>query len=198
MMNDGQKPALVPAVFPTRDAAEIAIAALRRYGVDGADIGVLVPEPGRYYHRDTSDAEVVTAVGQSAAIGAPIGSIGGMTLLALTASETLAIGVGGLFLAGVGGFFWGGIIGGLLGVITRVRRRPEEDRWCEVPVDGDEVLVVVRVEDWSREPQIAELLMHVGARCVVDHLDLDRTWEELEFEHPSQSTCPLSAGRAAA
>jgi hypothetical protein len=191
-MIETAQPALVPAVFASREAAAIAIDVLRRHGIDQSNIGVMLPEPGRYYHREASDTEVFTAATQSAAIGAPIGSIGGMTLLALTASEALAVGVGGLFVAGVGGLFWGGIIGGLLGVITRVRRRPEEDRWCEIPIGGEEVLVVVRVADWSREPQIADLLTRTGARCVVDRLDLDRSWDELEFEHPSHTPAPVA------
>ena len=58
--------------------------------------------------------------------------------------------------------------------------------------------LVVRVQYWSREPEIAELLTRVGARCVVDHLDLDRTWDELEFEHPSHEPAPANSGRAAA
>src|SRR5690349_2803521 len=62
-MDSGTQPALVPAVFETHDAAEVTIDALRRHGVDRADIGVLLPEPGRYYHREASDAEVFTAVG---------------------------------------------------------------------------------------------------------------------------------------
>jgi hypothetical protein len=189
-MIETQRPALVPAVFPSRESAEIAIDALRRHGISQSDIGVMLPEPGRHYHREPTDAEVVTAAGQSAAIGAPIGSIGGMVLLGLTASEALAFGVGGLFVAGVGGLLWGGVIGGLIGVITRVRRRPEEDRWCEVPINGQEVLVVVRVPDWSHEPEIAELLTQVGARCVLDHPELDRSWDELELEHPSHAAAP--------
>jgi hypothetical protein len=95
----------------------------------------------------------------------------------------------------MGGLLWGFVIGGLLGVITRVRRRPEEDCWCEVPIDSSDVLVVARIQNWSHEPEIAALMTAAGARCVVDHLDLDRTWRELEREHPSGQPAPLSASQ---
>jgi len=195
-MDDVREPLIVPAVFADRKDAEVAIDALRRYGVDERDIGVAVPQPGRHQHREPSDSEVVAAAGQGGAAGAIVGSIGGLGLLALPAGEALAFSAGGLFVAGVGGLLWGFVIGGLLGVITRVRRRPEEDRWCEVPVDSSDVLVVARVRDWSHEPEIAALMTGAGARCVVDHLDLDRTWRELEREHPSGQPAPLSAEAA--
>jgi hypothetical protein len=191
-----REPPIVPAVFANREDAEVAIAALRRYGVDERDIGVAVPQLRRYQQREPSDREVVEAAGQGAATGAAVGSIGGIGLLALTAGETLAFGAGGLLVAGMSGLLWGFVIGGLLGVITRVRRRPEEDRWCEVPIDSNDVLVVARVRDWSHEPEIAALMTAAGARCVVDHLDLDRSWHELELEHPSGQPAPVTPGRA--
>jgi hypothetical protein len=187
---------IVPAVFANRGDAEVAIAALRRYGVAERDIGVAVPQPGRHQHREPSDSEVVAAAGQGGATGAMVGSIGGVGLLALTAGETLAFGAGGLLAAGMGGLLWGFVIGGLLGVITRVRRCPEEDRWCEVPIDSSDVLVAARVQDWSHEPEIAALMTAAGARCVVDRLDLDRTWSELEVEHPSGQLAPVAPGQA--
>jgi hypothetical protein len=108
----------------------------------------------------------------------------------VSAGEVAALGVGGLLLAGTGGMVWGGVIGGLLGVITRVRRRPDEDRWCEVELGGDDVLVVVRVRDWSQEDKIARALSQTGARAVLDQFALDKGWHQLELEHPSRQDPP--------
>ncbi|MBV9171748.1 MAG: hypothetical protein JOZ81_16885 [Chloroflexi bacterium] len=190
MSQQSQQPMLVPALFASRERVEAAVAELRRFGIAEGDIGVAVPEPGRYQHREPSDREVVEAVGRGAATGAPLGSIGGMALVGLTLGEAVALGVGGLLVAGMGGLVWGGVIGGLVGVITRVRRRPEEDRWCEVELGSDDALVVVRVRDWSQEPRIAALLKQTGARAVLDQLALDKDWHELELEHPSGQETP--------
>jgi hypothetical protein len=88
---------------------------------------------------------------------------------------------------------WGGTIGGLLGVVTRVRRRPDVDQWCELALDDDSVLLAVRVRDWAHEPEIAELLTQAGAVSVLDRLDVDHTWQELEIEHHSGQPAPAAA-----
>jgi hypothetical protein len=126
---------------------------------------------------------------RGAAIGGRLGILGGIGLAVLTVSS---LGVGGLFLAGAGGMLWGGTIGGLLGVVTRVRRRPDVDRWCEMALDGQSVLVAVRVRDWAREPEIAALLTRAGAVSVLDHVELDHTWQELEIEHRTGQPAPVA------
>jgi hypothetical protein len=140
-----QEPALVPALFSGRAQAEVAITQLRQFGVADHDIGVAVPEPGRYRQSDQSDREVVEAAGAGIATGAPVGSFGGMALVGLSIGEVVTIGLGGVLAAGTGGLLAGAVIGGLFGIIARVRRIPEEDRWCEVELGSDDVLVVVRV-----------------------------------------------------
>jgi len=193
MAQQTQEPTLVPAVFGTRDQADAAVAELRRFGIADEDIGVAVAAAGRYQRREPSDREVIEAVGRGAATGAPLGTIGGITLVGLTLGEVVALGVGGLALAGMGGLLWGGVIGGLVGVITRVRRHSDEDRWCEVELGGSDVLLVVRVRDWSREPDIAKLLQGAGARAVLDQLALDHDWHDLEELHPSGQAQPPAA-----
>jgi len=184
---------LVPAIFSDREHAEAAINQLREFGIAEGDIGVAVPAAGSYQRRDPSDREVIEAVGKGSATGASLGSIGGMGLFGLLAGETIALTVGGLLLAGTGGLLWGATIGGLVGVITRVRRRSDKHSWCEVQLGGSDVLVVVRVRDWSREPQVADLLQRAGARAVLDQPALDKDWHELELEHPSGQAAPTAA-----
>lgn len=93
-------------------------------------------------------------------------------------------------LAGAGALLWGGVIGGLVGVITRVRRPREQDCWCEVELGGDDVLVAVRVQDWSQEDKIAAALSQAGAPAVLDQFALDKDWHQLELEHPSRQSPP--------
>jgi len=121
-------------------------------------------------------------------MGAPLGVLGGIALVSLVAGGPL--GVGGLFLAGASGMLWGGTIGSLVGVQTRVRRQPNVDRWCELGLDEQSAMVVVRVRDWAREPEIANLMRSAGAVSIEDHMEHDHSWSELEMVHPSGQPAP--------
>jgi hypothetical protein len=181
---------LVPAVFRDRTSAEAAIDALKRSGIDAADIGVAVPlrEPNRI--GEESGQEALAGLGRGAAMGAPLSMLGGIALAA--AAVTGPLGVGGLFLAGASGMLWGGTVGSLLGIQTRVRRRPDVDRWCELGLDDQSVLVVVRVRDWEHEAEMSELLRQAGAVSIEDRTELDRSWRELEVEHRSGQPAPAA------
>jgi hypothetical protein len=186
---EGQAP-LVPAVFANRDAASAAIEALLQAGVDQSDIGVVVPVRESNRIREDSPQDTLKGAFIGASIGGRLGALGGLGLATFALGP---LGVGGLFLAGAGGLLWGGTVGGLIGVITRVRRRPDVDQWCELELDDQSVVVAVRVRDWGREPQIAALLTQAGAVSVLDHLELDHTWQELEIEHRSGQAAPAAA-----
>jgi hypothetical protein len=179
---------LVPAVFRDRTSAEAAIEALKLAGISASEIGVAVPlrEPNRI--RDDSPTDAMAGAGRGALVGASLGVLGGLALAAIAIVGPL--GVGGLFLGGAKGMLWGGTIGSLVGVQTRVRRQPDVDRWCELGLDEQSVLVVVRVNDWAREPEIAELLRGAGAVSIEDHTELDRSWGDLEMEHHSGQVAP--------
>jgi hypothetical protein len=187
--NEANAP-LVPAVFANSDAAAQAVEHLLKAGIDREDIGVAVPvrEPRRM--PEDSGKDVLAGAALGAAVGGRFGVLGGIGLAALAMGP---LGVGGLFLAGAGGLLWGGTIGGLIGVITRVRRRPDVDQWSEVELEQQSALVAVRVRDWAHEPEIAELLMQAGAVSVLDRLERDHTWQELEVEHHSGQPAPAAA-----
>jgi hypothetical protein len=184
---------LVPAIFANRAQAEHAVVALRQIGIAQADIGLVVPARESSRIREDAERDVAKGAGRGAAIGGPLGAIGGISLFALNAGEIVALSVGGLLAVGTGGLLWGGVIGGLLGVVMRVRRQPNVDRWCELELDDDSVVIVVRVRDWSREGEIASVLKEMGARDVLDKLDVDHTWRELETEHRSGAHQPSLA-----
>src|SRR5579872_7603529 len=77
------EPALVPALFSSRERAEGAIAKLHDFGIADTDIGVALPAAGRYQRREPSDRETVGAAGVGALIGGRLGSLGGMGLFGL-------------------------------------------------------------------------------------------------------------------
>jgi len=179
----------VPAMFPDRASAEAAINALRQAGIDLSDIGVAVPVPQRNRIRDESGKDTLQGAALGAVIGGRLGVLGGIGLALVALGP---IGVGGLFLAGASGLVWGGAVGGLLGVVTRVRRLPDVDRWSELELDEQSVLVAVRIRDWAHEPETAALLTQAGAARVLDRIDLDHTWQELEIEHHSGQPAPAT------
>jgi hypothetical protein len=172
--------ALVPAIFRDRATAAQAIVALEQAGIPEDDIGVAVPLREANRIREESGQDALKGASKGAAVGAPLGVVGGIALATFAAGP---LGVGGLFLAGAAGMLWGVKIGSLLGVVTRVQRQPNVDRWCELELDDQAALVVVLVRDWAREPEIAELLTSAGAVSVQDHTDLDHPWQELEDLH---------------
>jgi hypothetical protein len=186
-VSDDSTASLVPAVFADRAGAEAGLRALQQAGIAAADIGVALPIREANRVQADADRDVMEGAGRGAALGVPLGVLGGIGLVTLTVGT---LGVGGLFLAGAGGLLWGGTIGGLVGIVTRVRRRPDVDRWCELALDEQAVLLVVRVREWDREPEIAALLTSAGATVVEDHLDLDHAWRELELEHYSGAAAP--------
>jgi hypothetical protein len=187
--NDANVP-LVPAAFDNRDTATAAIEALLQAGIDRADIGVAIPVREASRIRDESGQDALKGAAVGAAVGGRLGMLGGIVLAAVTVGS---LGIGGFLLAGAGGLLWGGTVGGLIGVVTRVRRQPDVDRWCELELGDDSVLVVVRVRDWSHEPEIAALLTRAGAVQILDRTDLDHTWRELEVEHPTGQPEPRAA-----
>jgi len=180
---------LVPAVFPDRRSAARGVETLMQEGVARADIGVAVPVRQTDPIRDDSEQEVLRGAGVGAALGARLGIVGSIVLAAAAFGP---LGVGGLFLAGASGLLWGGTVGGLIGVVTRVRRYPNEDRWSELGLNENNVLVAVRVRDWAAEPEIAAMLKRAGATDVLDRMDLDHSWRELELEHHSGASAPGS------
>jgi hypothetical protein len=180
---------LVPALFADRDAAARAVEELLRAGIDRDDIGVVVPAREGNRIREESETDSLQGALRGASIGGRLGMLGGIALAAVTVGT---LGAGGLFLAGAGGLLWGGTIGGLLGVVTRVRRRPDIDEWCELALDDRSSVVAVRIRDWAREPEIAALLTQAGAVSVLDHLELDHTWQELEIEHRTGQSAPAA------
>jgi hypothetical protein len=174
-------------MFADRDTAAAGVEALLRAGIAKDDIGVAVPLRERSRLREESPQDSMKGALQGAAIGGRLGMLGGIALAAVALGP---VGLGGFFLAGAGGLLWGGTIGGLLGVVTRVRRQPDVDRWCELALNDQNVLVAVRVRDWTHEAEIAALLTQAGAVSVLDHLELDHTWQELEIEHRSGVPAP--------
>jgi hypothetical protein len=160
-------PRLVPGVFGDRSSAEAAIEELRNLGLTDDDLGVAVPEPGRYVIEQHAEEEAVKGLAEGAAFGAPIGAIAGLGLMAVALGAAgLTVGLGGLLVGVGGGAGWGSILGGAAGFSARVRLDDLEDRYCEIPLGGEDVLVVARAGD--RIAKVREIMQAHGAKCFLD------------------------------
>jgi len=159
---------VIPAVFGTREQAEAAIAELRERGFTDDDIGIAVPQPGKYaLPAEEELQETWKGFVKGAAIGVPIGALAGFGLASLVVPGWGVIGLGGALLFALrDGALWGAALGGGFGLYSKIRWNPEEDRWCEIPLGGDDILVVVRAG--RRFDEARGILERHGARCFLD------------------------------
>ena len=158
---------VVPAVFGNREAAEAAIAELRRLGFANDDIGLAVPEPGRYALADTEAQEVWKGTVAGMAVGAPLGALAGILLQQLVVPGGASLGIGGLLLLGLrDGVLWGSFLGAASGLLAKIRWNDAEDRHCEIPLGGSDLLVVVQAGE--RAAEVRRVLEAHGARCFLD------------------------------
>lgn len=156
----------VPGIFATREQAEAAIADLRGLGLTDENIGVAVPDPGRYELIDDSTREALKGLTSGIAIGAPAGALAGIALTSLVLPAAGVVAAGGLFLGVYGGTLWGAFVGAVGGLAAKVRWNDAEDRWCEIPLGGGDILVVARAT--GRADEARTIMERHGAKCFMD------------------------------
>jgi hypothetical protein len=78
---------IVPVIFANRAQANRAVVALRQIGIAREVIGLVAPARESNRIREDAERDVAKGAGRGAAIGGPLGAIGGMSLFALTAVE---------------------------------------------------------------------------------------------------------------
>lgn len=132
------------AVFDDRSSAEAAVDDLRRHGLADEHLGVAVRQTDSHVFEEDSGTEVARGLERGIVLGAPIGAVAGITVLALFTSGLGVLGVGGVLAAGgVTGGLAGGFWGGYLGLRSEGHVLEEEVDWDRVPLDPGQVLVVV-------------------------------------------------------
>lgn len=147
-MSDNQKAtAHVPqlgAIFEDRAIAEAAVEDLRRSGLADEHLGVAVHGSDAYVFEEDVEAKTAHGLERGVAIGAPIGAIAGMTVLALIVPGVGTIGVAGILAAGgVTGALAGGFWGAYLGIKAEEHIMEEEWDWERTPLQPGQVMVVV-------------------------------------------------------
>jgi len=159
----------IPAVFEEHRHAEAAVAELRALGIADDHLGVAIHEPGEHVYEQDAERETLEAVRRGLMVGGPVGALAGIALIAVALPGVATIGIGGA-LAGVpSGTLAGGFLGGLAGLLAKVRLVDDEERWAEIPLSAGNVLLAVRTH--GREDQVIDLLRRHGGRCVISEED---------------------------
>jgi hypothetical protein len=154
----------VAAVLPTVVAAAAAVAQLRDEGFGSEHLGVAVREgTGVAFERD-DDADYLHDVTRGAAIGAPVGALAGIGLVAAAAPW---VGVGGLLALAAAGTLGGTFLGAFGGMLRGQPSRDEHlaltDRVVPDLVPGE--VLVVCLAHGAGERARAVLAAH-GGRAV--------------------------------
>lgn len=162
---------VVPGVFSRSEDLELALKEIRDLHISEADIGIAVPEPGKYLVPGAADElhEEVVLIEKGAAVGSAIG-LAGLALTAVAVPAFGAIGLGGFLLAawGAGGF--GAIIGGATNFM-KVRLDDVADVWCEIPIEGGDLVLAVKADKLAAK--VRDIMSSHGARCFLDHATRD-------------------------
>jgi hypothetical protein len=153
------------AVFEDRAAAEAAVEDLIRSGLAEEHLGAAVYGSDRYVFEEDVEAETVHGMQRGIAVGAPIGAIAGMTVLALIVPGVGTMGVAGILAAGgVTGALAGGFWGAYLGIKAEEHIMGEEWDWERTPLQPGQVMVVV--DQHGHPDDVRETLQRHGGRFV--------------------------------
>lgn len=135
-------------------------------GLTDDQLGVAVPDPGRYLLVEDREKQELKGVVKGMAAGMPLGTLAGLAISAVTLPAGGAIGLGGLLVGSVGGAIWGTFAGAFAGFTAKVRLDDYEDRWCEIALEGGDILVTVRA---GNRAQAARAIMERHrAKCFLD------------------------------
>ncbi len=153
------------AVFGDRAPAEAAVEELRQLGLADEHLGVAVHHSDSYMFETDADAEVTHDIEQGIAVGAPIGAVAGMTIMALAVPGVGILGVGGILAAGgITGAFAGSVVGATVALSVDGRLLDEEWDWEQTPLRPGQVLVVVA--DHGHPDEVPDVLERHGGHLV--------------------------------
>ena len=154
----------VAAVFTSRDAAEAAVADLRRHGLGDPQLGMAIHGPGRYVFEDAEEPEMVRDTETGVEVGVPIGILAGMTIAALAVPGVGPVGVGGIIAIGLSAGLGGGMLGGYLGIGAASEEWEQHERLRDTALGPGEILLAACAQD---EPDtVTSIMQKCGGRIL--------------------------------
>ena len=160
------------AIFDDHAAAEAAVVELRRHGWADDHLGVAIRQADPHVFEEDVGADISHAAEKGIAVGAPIGAIAGMVIMAFAIPGAGLLGLGGMLAAGgIPGALAGTYFGALLGLAAEEHELDEEWVWERVPLEPGQVLVVVA--DHGHPDDVKDILARAGGQPLSKppHLD---------------------------
>jgi hypothetical protein len=153
----------VGAVFDDRSAAEAAVIELRRHGWADDHLGIAIRQADPHVFEEDVAADISHGAERGIAVGAPIGAIAGMVIMAFAIPGAGLLGVGGILAAGgIPGALAGTYFGALLGIASEEHELDDEMDWERVPLEPGQVLVVVAGH--GHPDEVKDILAGKGGR----------------------------------
>ena len=155
----------IAAVFPNRSDAEAAVDELYDAGVADDHLWRTVRSSRHMVMDDDMDRVVFRSIGHWIALCLPLGAIAGVVLAYFGATAAGEAITPITLLAGAFGGFMGGVFfGSVIGIIRRDDVLYGHDRWTDVPLDADEMLVVTHTH--GRDDLVKEVFTEHHGRFV--------------------------------
>jgi hypothetical protein len=155
----------VAAIFASRDQAEAAVEELRAAGIAEEHLGVAVHEPDvSIVLEEEEDTEAERAVARGVTIGGVMGFVAGITVVAIAATLSGGIGVGGILAGGLGVLFGGAALGGEISLAVEEPSMLTVEHLLELPLEPGQVLVVAKAH--HRRALIEATFRHHDGRIV--------------------------------
>lgn len=133
----------IAAVFADRSHATAAVDDLRSLGLGSEHLGIAVAGDDTVAFEHDADREMLHDAEIGAAAGVPIGALAGMGIAGLVVPGLGVIGVGGMLAIAGASALWGGLLGAYFGTTAGETAWVEHEDMGYIPIEGDEVLVVV-------------------------------------------------------
>jgi hypothetical protein len=138
------------AIFPSWSDARTAIAELQDNGIDEESLGLLLHAEGDHGLVLPAQQDVLDKVGNGAVVGAPVGMLAGLAVLALAVPGIGTVGVAGILAIESGAAAVGAILGSIAGATMSRGELAEADSLEHLPLAPGHVLVLVRPHDgWA-------------------------------------------------
>jgi hypothetical protein len=155
----------IGGVFEDRERAEAAVEDLRRLDLADEHLGVAVHEGQTLAFEKDVETEVAHGMQRGITLGAPIGALAGMTVLAVVVPGVGMLGLGGILATGAAtGALAGGFWGAYLGLSASTHVLEEEWDWERLALEPGHVVVVV--DQHGHPDDVTEVLRRHGARIV--------------------------------
>lgn len=133
----------IAAIFDDRAEAHAATVELTTMGISDDLLGLALREGDPRPSEIDAEADMIQGVGVGAAVGASVGFLSGMPLIALALVPGGVIGLGGMLALGGGASVVGAMLGGYMGIGANAQAYDESVEFDNIPLEPGQTLIAV-------------------------------------------------------